>query len=70
MSALFSFHQIKRTLGNWWRKHIVAECPEARDERIRLEQIAELNVYADFRKAIWLWEFDRQNGQETLREAA
>ncbi len=70
MSTLSRFQAIKQTLGRWRRKYSVNECPEACEERVRLEQIAELNVYADFRKAIWLWEFHRRNGQEKVREAA
>ncbi len=70
MSTFCRLERIKQSLGSWFGKYIVDECPEARDERILLEQIAELNAYADFRKAIWLWEFDRRNGQEKEREAA
>ncbi|MGB8735463.1 MAG: hypothetical protein WCD20_04960 [Rhodomicrobium sp.] len=70
MNIVCRLSQVEKALGSWRGKYIVDECPEARDERILLEQTAELAAYADFRKAIWFWEFDRPKGQEKKRKAA
>lgn len=59
MRALLDCKNFRQTLRAWWRKYIVAECPDARLERIRQERIEHIQVCADLREAMQLWDKDR-----------
>ncbi len=49
--------QLKLILGQWWRKYIVDECPDARRERLRIEDI---RIAADLREAFLRWEVEHK----------
>ena len=64
MRSFFNSESIKLAFGRWWRKYIVDECPDAREERIRQERIENIKICADLQEAMRLWELRHQKWQE------
>lgn len=55
--------RMKHVFGRWWRKYIVDECPDARQERLRWELIDGLKQNVDLREAVRLWELENRKSR-------
>ncbi|MGO9170382.1 MAG: hypothetical protein ACLP7P_00220 [Rhodomicrobium sp.] len=61
--------RMKHVFGRWWRKYIVDECPDARQERLRWELIDGLKQNIDLREAVRLWELENRKSPASQPDA-
>jgi len=57
MHIRFRFERLNRVFGKWWRTYVADECPDARTERLMLEQDIAL------REAMRAWLIKNQTSQ-------